>query len=152
MISIRAATPDDYDRIAPVIDEWWGGREMAAMLPRLFFMHFAGTTFVAEDGDELTGFLTGFLSQTHPDEAYVHFVGVSPAYRSSGVGRRLYERLFQAARQAGRTTVRAVTAPVNTGSLAFHRALGFEVERVADGYDGRGGDRVLLVKRLAPRD
>jgi ribosomal protein S18 acetylase RimI-like enzyme len=141
VISIRAATPDDYDRIAPVIDEWWGGREMAAMLPRLFFMHFAGTTFVAEDGDELTGFLTGFLSQTHPDEAYVHFVGVSPAYRSSGVGRRLYERLFH-----------AVTAPVNTGSLAFHRALGFEVERVADGYDGRGGDRVLLVKRLAPRD
>jgi ribosomal protein S18 acetylase RimI-like enzyme len=44
--------------------------------------------------------------------------------------------------------VRCVTAPVNERSVAFHRAMGFEVERVAPNYDGRGGDRVLMVKRL----
>ena len=44
--------------------------------------------------------------------------------------------------------MRCVTAPVNERSVAFHRALGFEVERVAPNYDGRGGDRVLMVKRL----
>jgi len=25
-IAVRTAEPDDYDRIAPVVDEWWGGR------------------------------------------------------------------------------------------------------------------------------
>ena len=78
---------------------------MAPMLPQLFFLHFEGTSFVAEDGDgRLAGFLVGFLSQTDPDDAYVHFVGVAPEQRGSGLGRELYERFFEAAREAGRST------------------------------------------------
>jgi ribosomal protein S18 acetylase RimI-like enzyme len=102
----------------------------------------------SEDG-ALAGFLVGFLSQTDDDEAYVHFVGVAPAERGSGVGRRLYETFFETARANGRRIVRCVTSPVNEASVAFHRALGFEVERVAHDYDGPGEDRVLLVRRLA---
>jgi ribosomal protein S18 acetylase RimI-like enzyme len=147
-VVVREATPDDYDRIAPLVDEWWGGRAMIDMLPRLFFVHFRETAFVAEDGGELAGFLAGFLSQTRPDEAYIHFAGVSPDHRGAGVARMLYERFFAVARERSRSVVRCVTAPVNERSVAFHRALGFEVERVAENYDGRGGDRVLLAKRL----
>jgi ribosomal protein S18 acetylase RimI-like enzyme len=131
--------------VIAVIDEWWGGRAMAAMLPKLFFVHFRDTSFVAEDDDgALAGFLCGFRSQTFEDEAYVHFVGVSPAHRGAGLGRELYERFFAAV--APRAVVRAVTSPLNERSVDFHRALGFEVERVADDYDGRGEARVLLIK------
>jgi RimJ/RimL family protein N-acetyltransferase len=51
-------------------------------------------------------------------------------------------------RGAGRTVVRCVTSPVNERSVAFHEAMGFEVDRVVPDYDGPGEDRVLLVKRL----
>jgi hypothetical protein len=44
--------------------------------------------------------------------------------------------------------VRCITSPVNQRSVAFHRALGFDVDRVAPNYDGRGGDRVLMVEHL----
>jgi ribosomal protein S18 acetylase RimI-like enzyme len=145
-VLIRHAEPSDYARAIAVVDEWWGGREMAAMLPKLFFVHFRDTSFVAEDDGELAGFLCGFRSQTYEDEAYIHFVGVDPARRGAGLGRELYERFFAAV--APRTTVRAVTAPINERSVAFHRALGFEVERVDSDYDGHGQARVLLVKRL----
>ena len=119
------------------------------MLPKLFFLHFEGTSFVAEREDgELTGFLVGFLSQTDPAEAYVHFLGVAPEERGSGLGRRLYERFFETARQEGRTLVRCVTSPANEASVEFHRALGFEVERVARDYDGPGEDRVVLTRSL----
>jgi ribosomal protein S18 acetylase RimI-like enzyme len=118
---------------------------MAAMLPKLFFVHFRDTSFVAEEDGRLAGFLCGFRSQTFDDEAYIHFVGVDPAQRGSGLGRLLYERFFEAVRP--RTVVRAVTSPVNESSVAFHRALGFEVERVDDDYDGQGEARVLLVRR-----
>jgi hypothetical protein len=37
---------------------------------------------------------------------------------------------------------------VNEVSVAFHEALGFEVDRVAKDYDGPGEDRVVLVRRL----
>jgi len=144
--TIRHAEPTDYGRVIAVIDEWWGGREMAAMLPKLFFVHFRDTSFVAEEDGALAGFICGFRSQTYDDEAYVHFVGVDPVTRGAGVGRALYERFFAAV--APRTIVRAVTSPVNERSVAFHRALGFELEHTDPSYDGAGEPRVLLVKRL----
>ncbi|HSI97841.1 MAG TPA: GNAT family N-acetyltransferase, partial [Gaiellaceae bacterium] len=115
-----------------------------------FFLHFEGTSFVAEDEDgDLAGFLVGFLSQTSPDEAYIHFVGVSPERRGEGIGGALYERFFDEVRSHGRSVVRCVTSPANEESVAFHDALGFEVDRVAEDYDGPGEDRVLLVKTIA---
>jgi len=146
---IRHARPSDYGRIIGRVNVWWGGREMAPALPQLFFLHFDGTSFVAEDEDgELAGFLCGFLSQTREDEAYIHFVGVSPQRRGEGIGRSLYDQFFVEARKQGRSTVRCVTSPANQDSISFHNALGFDVERVAKDYDGPGEDRMLLVKRL----
>lgn len=149
-MEIRHAKPSDYGRVIGRINVWWGGRDMAPMLPKLFFLHFEGTSFVAEDEDgDLIGFVCGFLSQTKDDEAYIHFVGVTPDKRGEGVGRRLYERFLTEARANGRTVVRCVTSPVNRASVEFHQALGFEVDRVVPDYDGPGEDRVLLVKRLS---
>ena len=149
-MEIRHAEPADYGRVIGRVNAWWGGRDMAPMLPRLFFVHFEGTSYVVDDGDgQLAAFLIGFLSQTDPDEAYIHFVGVSPEHRGGGLGRQLYERFFEDARAAGCTRVTCVTSPVNEGSVAFHQALGFTSESVAHDYDGPGEDRVLFVKTLA---
>ena len=149
-IEIRHAQPSDYGRVIQHVNAWWRGREMAPMLPKLFFLHFEGTSFVAEREDgALAGFLIGFLSQTSADEAYVHFIGVAPDRRGSGLGRDLYERFFAVAREHGRTVVRCVTSTANESSIAFHRALGFDVDRVVENYDGPGEDRVLFVKRIA---
>jgi len=148
-ITIRHAQPSDYGRVIQHVNAWWADREMAPMLPKLFFLHFEGTSFVAEREDgTIAGFLIGFLSQTSDDEAYVHFVGVAPDQRGSGLGRDLYERFLAVASEHGRTVVRCVTSTVNTDSIAFHQALGFEIDRVAKDYDGPGEDRVLFVKRL----
>jgi ribosomal protein S18 acetylase RimI-like enzyme len=148
-VRIRHAEPSDHARVAEVIDDWWGGRQVRDMLPRLFFTHFRDTSFAAEDDDgELAGFLCGFLSQTYPEQAYVHFVGVSPGHRGAGLARELYERFFAAARTAGRTSVHCVTSPQNTASIAFHRRLGFEVEAEVEGYDGSGESRVVLARAL----
>ena len=147
---IRHANPSDYGRVIQHVNAWWGGRDMAPMLPKLFFLHFEGTSFVAEDDDgKLVAFLIGFLSQTDPEEAYIHFVGVAPAQRGSGIGRELYERFFAVVAKEGCTRVRCVTSPVNEGSVAFHESLGFVAERVAVDYDGPGEDRVLFVRQLS---
>jgi predicted GNAT superfamily acetyltransferase len=148
-VTIRHVLPADYGRVIQHVNAWWGGREMAPMLPRLFFIHFESTSFVAdrEDGT-LAGFLIGFLSQADDETAYVHFIGVAPDQRGSGLGRKLYERFFDAARASGRSVVRCVTSPQNADSIAFHEALGFEQEGIADDYDGAGASRVLLARRL----
>jgi len=124
--AIRRARPDDYEPIVAVADAWWG-RPISHVLPRLFLDHFHLTSLIAEDGAELAGFLIGFLSPSLPDEAYIHFVGVSPTHRRRGLARTLYERFFDLARADGRGIVRAVTSPVNTASIAYHETMGFTV-------------------------
>ncbi len=57
----------------------------------------------------------------------MHFCGVHPAWRRVGLGRDLYRRFCAGARARGRSVVCAVTAPVNTVSIAFHTGLGFTV-------------------------
>ena len=97
--------------------------------------HFAATSLAAEDADgALTGFLIGFDSPDHPGEAYVHFVGVRPDRRGSGLGRELHDRFAREAGVRGITAVRCLTSTVNTASVAFHTAIGFEVE----GADAEG--------------
>ena len=130
---------------------------MGARMSHVFFSHFAPTSFVLENDGELVGFLLGFLSQTHPDEAYVHFIGVHPDYRRLGLGRRLYERFFGAAQMNGRRFVRAITSPSNELSITFHRSMGFELlhgDVVVDGvpvwfdYAGAGGHRVVFRREI----
>lgn len=73
-------------------------------------------------------------------QAHAHFIGIDPAHRGAGLGARLYEQFFQAVKARGCTLVHAVTSPVNTASVAFHRALGFETVRVASsGGSNEGG-------------
>lgn len=156
-LQIRQLSSGDYPYLISVVDQWWGRRRVADMLPRLFFQHFTDTSFAAERDGRLTGFLVGFVSQSQRDEAYIHFVGVDPAERGNGLGRLLYEAFFEAARTRGCVLVRSVTSPVNRGSIEFHRRMGFEPEAgdaVVDGvpvssnYDGRGGDRVRFLRSL----
>ncbi len=160
-VVIRHLEQDDYQPIISVVDEWWGGRPMAAMLPKLFFVHFRSTSFTAVDDGQIVGFLIGFVSQTFPDQAYIHFLGVHPARRGEGLGRLLYGHFFAAAASHGCRTAHCVTAPVNRDSIAFHRRLGFSLldsdnmvdgVPIAVGYDGDGQDRVIFMKDLDTLD
>jgi ribosomal protein S18 acetylase RimI-like enzyme len=152
-IELREVAPGDYEYLVGRVDEWWGGRSMAPMLPRLFFDHFPATTRIAcdcTDGSTL-GFVCGFVSQADPRVAYIHFVGVDPAARGRDVGRILYRWFVLQARTLGCTSITCVTSPVNTGSQAFHSALGFSA-RVVQNYDGRGEDRVVFHLDLTDPD
>lgn len=154
MVAIRHARPDDHPRIIEVVDSWWGGRRMSALVPSLFLEHFSGTSYVAETDDgALAGFLIGFVSQDRPDEAYVHFVGVHPELRGERLGQRLHDSFAEQVSGLGVRRVRAVTSTVNTASVAFHTSIGFVVEGVdapvaADGVDDVDG-HVRMVRELA---
>jgi ribosomal protein S18 acetylase RimI-like enzyme len=157
-LALRPLRESDYPVIISHVNDWWGGRNVAPMLPRLFFEHFASTSFVLADRDQLAGFVCGFVSASRPGEGHIHFVGVDPRWRSARCGRRLYEAFFARMRELGVSVVHAVTSPWNEPSLAFHRALGFRVvsgDGMTDSgvsfhreYDGPGGDRLLFELRL----
>ena len=96
VMEIRHAQPADYGRVISRVNTWWGGREMAPMLPRLFFVHFEGTSYVVDGEDgQLAAFLIGFHSQSASDEAYIHFAE-NPSYPTMIPATKDYENVLVA--------------------------------------------------------
>jgi ribosomal protein S18 acetylase RimI-like enzyme len=161
-LTFRRPTESDHPAIVGVVDEWWGdGRRLHDLLPRLWFQHFTGTSWIAETGSgRLAGFLVGFISPDDPATAYVHMVAADPNMRRQGIGRALYRAFIDDVAARGVRAVRAITWPGNRRSVEFHRALGFAVD---DGpgtqrlygtpahadYDHPGEDRVVLMLDVA---
>ncbi len=146
--------PADYDFVINHLNDWWGGRNMSDMLPRMFFNHFGSTSFIMKEEGTILGFIIGFISPNDFKEAFVHFVGVNPDYRKENIGRKLYHVFFKAVKAKKVKNVECVTCPVNSQSIEFHKKLGFKPKesllKTNDGvpyfenYNGQGEDRVIL--------
>jgi ribosomal protein S18 acetylase RimI-like enzyme len=159
-IHVRRPVEADHARVSALIDEWWGGRKLHPLFPRLWFRHFTGTSWIAEDDrGRLVGFVVGFISPDRPNEAYVHLIGTNPNHRRRGLARALYERFFADVAARGVRTVTAVTWPGNRVSVDFHRAMGFSPETgpgtqnlygtpAYPDYDAEGDDRVVFSRDL----
>jgi ribosomal protein S18 acetylase RimI-like enzyme len=159
-LTFRRPTESDHGPIVDRVDDWWGGRRMHDLLPRLWFQHFTGTSWIAEtETGAIAGFLVGFVSPDRPDEAYVHMVATNPNLRRRGVARELYDRFIVDVRGRGVRRIHAVTWPGNRVSVHAHRALGFSLAtgpgtRPIHGtpayqdYDAPGEDRAHLVRDI----
>lgn len=156
-MNIRQLGKEDHAFFLPLIDQWWDGRKMAYMLPKLFFTQFTDTSFVVEENGNRVGFLIGFFSQSNEKEGYIHFVGVDPEYRQNHIGKTLYEAFFAKVKAANRSKVTCITSPVNQTSIAYHLKMGFTIKTgdkevngvsVTADYDGPEQDRVLFEKEL----
>ena len=154
---LRQAASSDHAGIIAVLTDWWDGRDLTWMIPRLFLIHFHKTSYIVEKNGSLIAFLIGFLSPSKSDEGYIHFCGVHPEYRGMGIGAFLYETFFTLCRQHNRLFVRACTSPVNRGSIKFHLKIGFDIlpgdsdmEGIAitNDYNKPGDPKVLFRKNI----
>ena len=126
--------------------------EMAALLG------VAGFTLAAREHDTLVGFVIGmhpganyasenyrFFNARSTDFLYVDRIVIDDERRGTGIGRALYEAVFDLARTGG---LREVTCevnldPPNPESLAFHARLGFA--RVGEQETKNGSVTVALL-------
>jgi GNAT superfamily N-acetyltransferase len=156
----RRPVETDYPVVIELVDEWWGGRKMRSMLQRVWFQHFTGTSWILEaDDGRLVGFAVAFISPDDPSVGYVKMIASDPNRRREGLGRLLYESVFEDLAGRGVRTVKAITWPGNRTSVAFHRAIGFQIDdgpgtqrlygtpAYAD-YDGWGEDRVVFSREI----
>jgi predicted GNAT superfamily acetyltransferase len=113
LVKIRSGKHSDHEKIVSVMPEWWGGRDLSSSVLKIFFIHFNHSTFIAEIGDEMIGFLVGFMSQSEAKVGYIHFAGVHPKFRKSGICCRLYEKFYGICIANDRSIVKSCTSPVN---------------------------------------
>ena len=154
-MEILPCTREDFVDILDDLTAFWGSGRTAASHHPILIEEFGDTAFVVRDGNCICAYLFGFFAQTGP-YFYIHLVGIRDGYKRQGIGQRLYAHVEDLARVRGVTALKAITSVTNTGSLSFHRALGFEQTgeaeqaglRYTPAYAGRGRDMVVMRKVL----
>jgi GNAT superfamily N-acetyltransferase len=144
---IELATIADLIAVNEERQWFWGERDTQFLHHVMLVREFGETAFVVRDSEgKVIAYLFGLVTPARV--GYVHLVAVREGHRGQGLARRLYARFKEDARELGALRLKAITQPVNTRSIAFHRALGFTVSEVAD-YSGPGATRIVFWKELA---
>lgn len=141
-IRIASAEVTDFHQVLTDHARYWGERDLRSLHLLALVQEFSSTCLVARDEDGIRGYVFGFVT---PDSTgYVHLIATRDDTRGTGLGRRLYAAFAEAAELHGARQLKAVTSVENTGSIAFHRSLGFET-KIVDDYNGPG--RAMAVFR-----
>jgi GNAT superfamily N-acetyltransferase len=94
-----------------------------------------GTTLVARDGDTVVG--TGTIVRRQHGTAEIVRMSVAPAYRRTGLGRRLVVGLLDQAREWGAERVVLETSADWVEVVEFYLRCGFTLTHHEDGSFGR---------------
>lgn len=147
-IQIAPAGMADFHQVLTDHPRYWGERDLRSLHLSALVQEFGSTCLVARAEDGIRGYIFGFV--TPGGTGYVHLIATRDDARGTGLGRRLYAAFAEAAERHGARRLKAITSVGNTGSIAFHRSLGFDAE-IVDDYDGPGRTMAVF-RRVLPLD
>jgi uncharacterized protein len=159
---LRALRDDDLDALVAIND---GAYPAVPITPADEFaglLRMGDLVLVVDDGEPAGFLLTMSPGLDYASENYRWFstrsraflyidrIVLAPRVQGLGLGRRLYEAVFEAAAERGASEVFAEVnlEPPNPGSLAFHARMGFE--RVGEQPTKDGAVVVALLAAPVP--
>ncbi|WRZ95405.1 GNAT family N-acetyltransferase [Streptomyces sp. NBC_01007] len=142
---IASAQVADFHQVLRDHPRYWGERDLRSLHLLALVQEFGSTCLVARAEDGIRGYVFGFVT---PDgTGYVHLIATRDDARGTGLGRRMYTAFAEVAERHGVRRLKAITSVENTGSIAFHRGLGFDV-RIVDDYNGPGRTMAVFHRDL----
>ncbi|MEU1457079.1 GNAT family N-acetyltransferase [Streptomyces avermitilis] len=147
-IPIAPAGMADFHQVLTDHPRYWGERDLRSLHLSALVQEFGSTCLVARAEDGIRGYIFGFV--TPSATGYVHLIATRDDARGTGLGRRLYAAFAEAAERHGAHRLKAIASIGNTGSITFHRSLGFDME-IVDDYDGPGRTMAVF-RRVLPLD
>ncbi|MFF7654971.1 GNAT family N-acetyltransferase [Streptomyces sp. NPDC007983] len=144
-IHIAPAEVADFHQVLTDHPRYWGDRDLRSLHLLALVQEFGPTCLVARAEDGIRGYVFGFVTQDRT--GYVHLIATRDDTRGTGLGRRLYTAFAEAAERHGARRLKAITSVENTGSIAFHRSLGFDA-KVVDDYNGPGQPMAVFHRDL----
>ncbi|MEO0878158.1 MAG: ribosomal protein S18-alanine N-acetyltransferase [Pseudomonadota bacterium] len=148
-VIIRQANVDDGAAIAGLEaaafgSASWGAAGVHAALMRAENRALVGMT-AHRDRSEAVAF---GIWRLVADEAEILSIGVAPAERRRGLGRRLLQAVLETARRARATRLFLEVDSANTAAVSLYEAAGFHAVGARTRYYRNGGDAIIMLKSL----
>lgn len=122
-IVIRRPTEFDGAEIWRVVKESGTLDLNSAYLYLLLCRDFAETCVVAQRGQRLAGFITGYKPPDRESVIFLWQVGVDAAYRGQGLAKRMLRTFLDQATARGAELLETTISPSNHASQALFRGL-----------------------------
>ncbi len=157
--TFRTTTTDDGGAIWRLVRDSGVLDVNSAYMYLLLAKDFADTCVVAEDGDELLGFVTGYRPPQRPESIFLWQVGVSAAARGRGLGKSLLAAFLRTPGARGARLLETTISPSNDASRALFTAVARDLGASIDLTEGfradhfpEGGHEAEELYRIGPID
>lgn len=145
-LPLTACTEHDFFQIVSNLKAFeWNSPGLGLHNPMLL-SEFPECAFVIKDGASVAAYLFGLIGQ-RGRSGYIQLIATRAGYKKHGHATRLHNHFVNHARSIGCTIIKAVTAPANEKSIAFHTKMGMTPKPMKD-YGGPGEDRLLFTKAV----
>jgi len=142
-ITFRKATIEDKEVLAHMMTLLHDDLPLQEALEEYEYFLEKGVFFVACHGDEIVGYVHGVIRTDYvegseqyrdPKTGYIESLFVVSEYRKQGISRELCKMLENWSIEQGAVEFASDAYTDNTDSIAFHKAIGFEVSRPIVGF------------------
>jgi ribosomal protein S18 acetylase RimI-like enzyme len=102
--------------------------------------YFADYCFIAEENEQIIGFVLGIVPQSFKDTYFLWDIGVAPSYRGQGIGGKLVREAENELRKMGFKRIELTIDPVNLQSQKLFEKMEYEniSERVGKTIEVQG--------------
>ena len=145
-IDIRKAREEDFLAVHQFVSTCPPLEKYFEHFYKIMLRYFQNTCFIAEAGDNIVGFLMGFVSPVHENTYFLWQVGVSPAKQGKGVGKLLLKAMESCVKEMGGRRIEVTVDPENEPSLRLFRSLGYT------NISRQEGETVHVLENLAVKD
>lgn len=137
---IRKAAQEDFLRV----HEFTAGCPPMENYPehvyKILLRYFGDYCFIAEENEQIIGFVLGIVPQSFQDTYFLWDIGVTSSYRGQGIGGKLVREVEKELGKMGFKRIELTIDPANLPSRKLFEKMGYEniSERVGNTIEVQG--------------
>ncbi|PWB51845.1 MAG: hypothetical protein C3F06_09270 [Candidatus Methanoperedenaceae archaeon] len=93
---------------------------------KIILRYFGDYCFIAEENEQIIGFVLGIVPQSFQDTYFLWDIGVAPSYRGKGIGKRLVREVENELGKKGFKRIELTIDPANLLSRKLFEKMGFK--------------------------
>ena len=131
---IRQAEPSDFEGVMAIENACFPG-ELAYTRPQMRYLLFKanGITLIEASGDTVQGYIT-MVFRRNTETACLETIGVLPACRGTGVGKRLLQAAEEWMVTKGITSFRLEVSSGNDAAISMYEKAGYRITGILPNY------------------